>query len=225
MKRFVFVILFAWILSTCGPTAEDIATQTADAAMATFEALPTATPTPTHTPTFTPTLTATPTLTLTPSLTPTITPTPTPTSTTGRIEGRIFLTDVDKTIIPLSAQITLNSVKIETDAQGYYSFPELEPGQYAMRVVVVIFAVDLPLRYGRVAYDVAVTLPWKVYLGGVGVYTRTGTLDLVNSIRLTFPSSDKFSVDAGDFFQMDIEISLLGCIRCKTPTPTPTPTP
>ena len=220
MKRFVFVILFAWILSTCGPTAEDIATQTADAAMATFEALPTETPIPTHAPTFTPTLTATPTITLTPSLTPTITSTPTNTSTTGRIEGRVFLTDVDKTIIPLSAQITLDRVKTETDAQGYYSLPELEPGQFAM--LVVISAVDLPLKYGRDNYDIALTLPWKSYLGGVGVYTRTGTLNLVNSVRLTFPS-DEFSVDAGDVLQMDIEISLLGCIRCKTPTPTPTP--
>ena len=223
MKNRLFTTLFLFVvgmfLAGCGPSKEQLATQTAIAATATFEALPTATPTITltHTPTITPTAT----MTFTPTMTST--PTITPKATTGRIEGRVFLTDVDKTIIPLSAQITLNSVKIETDAQGYYSFPELEPGQYAMRVVVVIFAVDLPLRYGRVAYDVAVTLPWKVYLGGVGVYTRTGTLDLVNSIRLTFPSSDKFSVDAGDFFQMDIEISLLGCIRCKTPTPTPTP--
>jgi hypothetical protein len=218
MKRFVFVILFAWILSACGPTAENIAGQTAFAATATFEALPTATPTITltHTPTITPTAT----MTFTPTMTST--PTVTPTATTGRIEGRVFLTDVDKTIIPLSAQITLNSVKIETGAKGYYSFPELEPGQYAMRVVVVISAaVDLPLKYGRGIYDIAVTRPKNP---GEVDDTRTGTINLINNLSLTFPS-DKFSVDAGDFFQMDIEISLLGCIRCKTPTPTPTPTP
>lgn len=66
MNRFVFVILFAWILSACGPTPEDIAAQTADAATATFEALPTATPTITLT--YTPKVTPTATMTFTPTM-------------------------------------------------------------------------------------------------------------------------------------------------------------
>ena len=213
-KNFV-LFLVGMFLVGCGTSKEQLAAQTAIAATGTFEALPTATLTFTLTPTST--ITPTATMTFTPTMTST--PTITPSATSGRIEGRVFLTDVDKTIIPLSAQITLNSVKIETDAQGYYSFPELEPGQYAMRVLVVISVVDLPLKYGRGIYDVALT---RLKNPGEGDITNTGTLNLADAVRLVFPYNE-FSVEAGDVLQMDIELSLLGRISWETPTPTPTP--
>ena len=129
MKRFVFVVLFTWILSACGPTPEDIAAQTADAAIATFEALPTTTPTPTHIPTFTSTLTATPTLTLTPTLTPT--------STTGRIEGRVMVfwsgpTGEASPIKGAYVELIPYNTTTKTDEQGYYSFSKLDSGIYQL---------------------------------------------------------------------------------------------
>jgi len=227
MKNRLFTTLFLFIvgmfLAGCGPSKEQLAAKTAIAATATFEALPTAMPTITLTPT--PTVTPTATMTFTPTMTST--PTITPTATTGMIEGRIFLTDVDKTIIPLPAQITLISntarVETETDAQGYYSFSELKPGQYKIKYLVKIIVDKLPLKYGRDVYDVTITRPKNP---GDGDITRTGTINLVsNKFNLIFPF-DEFSVETGDVFQTDMELSLLNCINCKaTRMPTLTTSP
>jgi Tol biopolymer transport system component len=73
MKRlFIFLlVILTLVITSCGPSAEEVAIQTATASTA-IAASWTKTPTPTltHTPTFTATLTPTPTMT------PTITPTP-----------------------------------------------------------------------------------------------------------------------------------------------------
>lgn len=73
-SQFIFLSLILILLITsCGPSAEEISTQTVTAATAiaaSWTKTPTLTPTLTKTPTFTPTLTPTPTMT------PTITPTP-----------------------------------------------------------------------------------------------------------------------------------------------------
>jgi hypothetical protein len=77
MKKFtLFVFLCLFALSACGPSADELAAQTATAMTATAAAW-TDTPTPTLTFTLTPSLTAT----WTPSLTPTVTFTPTITET------------------------------------------------------------------------------------------------------------------------------------------------
>jgi len=217
MKKCLLIMfclfMVGMFLAGCGPSQEQLATQTALAAMATFEALPTATPTPTIT--YTPTNTPTATMTFTPTMTST--PTMTPTAMTGRIEGRIFLTDVDKTIIPLIAQITLNPgfVKTETDAQGYYSFHDIEPGRYYLLRYLIILIPD-KLNIGKGTYDVTLSRPINP---GEDSKTITGSINLMKQVRLIFPY-DRFSVEAGDVFQMDIELSLIECIRCL-PTPTP----
>ena len=225
MKNRLFTTFFLFVagmfLLGCGTSKEQLATQTAIAATATFEALPTATPTITLTPTSTVTPTATMTFTPTMISTPTITPT----ATTGRIEGIVFLTDVDKTIIPLSAQIILESktakVETETDAQGYYSFPELEPGQYKLEYVVRIISDELKLSEGTGSYEIAISIPKNPNER----ITRTGTLSLARDIELGFYVNE-VNLEAGDVFQMDMEISLLNCINCKvTRMPILTPTP
>jgi len=95
MKRFflLVILVFAFLLSGCGPDEEEIQNMIKEAltAIPSFTPLPTYTKAPTQTPnivivtvTFTPTPvqsptpTLTPTITLTPTLTPTITPTPDP---------------------------------------------------------------------------------------------------------------------------------------------------
>jgi hypothetical protein len=152
----------------------------------------------------------------------TSTPTITPTATTGRIEGRVFLTDVDKTIIPLSAQIILRSntvrVETETDAQGYYSFSGLEPGQYKLEYRVRLILDELKLSEGTGVYDIAVSTSKNP---GERI-TRTGTIRLVGDINLRFDVNE-FNLEAGDMFQMNVEFSLVRCIRCKTPTLTINP--
>lgn len=76
MKKFLFVlVVFALLLSACGPSPEQQATMTATALTATAAAW---TPTPSPTPTQTATPTATPTPTTTPTRTPTPSPTPDP---------------------------------------------------------------------------------------------------------------------------------------------------
>ena len=209
MKRFVFVILFAWILSTCGPTAEDIATQTADAAMATFEALPTAMPTPTHAPTFTPTLTATPTLTLTPSLTPTITSSPTNTSTTGRIEGMVMvfwsgLTGEASPIKGAYVELIPYNTTTKTDEQGYYFISELDSGIYQL---VFHFKFD-PLGLGG-----ATKLPKSCQSFIVELQTSDGVSQIgktnltnLNSYFLTTNVSEKYNVEVDDVLQMDVNL-------------------
>jgi hypothetical protein len=209
MKRFVFVILFAWILSACGPTPEDIAAQTAVAATATFEALPSARPTPTHTPTFTPTLTATPTLTLTPSLTPTITSTPTPTSTTGRIEGRVmvFWSGPTGEASPIKgAYVDLYSYsKTNTDEQGYYSFSKLDSGIYQL-----VFG----FKFDPVGARGATKLPkscqsFIAELQTSDGISQIGKYNLFNSkgsYYLTTNVSEKYNVEAGYVLQMDVNL-------------------
>ena len=222
MKNRLFTTLFLFVvgmfLAGCGPSKEQLAAQTAIAATATFEALPTATPTITLTPT--PTVTPTATMTFTPIMTST--PTITPTATTGRIEGRVFLTDIDKTIKPLSAQITLISntdrIETETDAQGYYFFPELEPGQYKLEYLVRIISDKLKLSEGIGDYDIAVSMPKNPSER----ITRTGPIRLVGDINLRFDVNE-FNLEAGDMFQMNVEFSLVRCISCKTPTLTTRP--
>jgi hypothetical protein len=155
----------------------------------------------------------------------TSTPTITPTATTGRIEGRVFITDIDKTIIPLPAKITLRSntarVETETDAQGYYSFSGLEPGQYKLEYRVRLILDELKLSEGTGAYEIALSIPKNPNER----ITRTGTMSLARDIRLIFDVNE-YNLEAGDVFQMDIEISLLNCITCKsTRMPTLTPTP
>jgi hypothetical protein len=214
MKNRLFTTLFLFVvgmfLAGCGPSKEQLAAQTAIAATATFEALPTTTPTITLTPT--PTVTPTATMTFTPIMTST--PTITPTATTGRIEGRVFLTDIDKTIKPLSAQIILRSntarVETETDAQGYYSFPELEPGQYKLEYLVRIISDKLKLSEGTGAYELALSIPKNPNER----ITRTGTISLARDNRLIFYVNE-YNLEAGDVFQTDMELSLLNCINCK----------
>jgi hypothetical protein len=155
----------------------------------------------------------------------TSTPTITPTATTGRIEGRIFLTDVDKTIIPLLAKITLRSntasVETETDAQGYYSFPGLEPGQYKLEISLRIISDELKLSEGTGAYEIALSIPKNPNER----ITRTGTMSLARDINLRLYVNE-FNLEAGELFQMDMEISLLNCINCKaTRIPTLTTSP
>ena len=220
MKNRLFTTLFLFVvgmfLAGCGPSKEQLAAQTAIAATATFEALPTATPTITLTPT--PTVTSMATMTFTPTMTSTSTITPT--ATTGRIEGRVFLVDVDKTIIPLPAQITLDRVKTETDALGYYSFPGLEPGQYKLGYNRIRIIVD-KLSQGKGIYDVTLSYPKNPSES----ITRSGSIDLTHDINFSFPVGiNEVDLEAGDVLQMNVEFSLLRCTRCiKTPTPTPTP--
>lgn len=75
------------------------------------------------------------------------------------------------------------------------------------------------LKYRRDIYDVALTRPKNP---GEGVITNTGTIDLVHAVRLNFPY-DEVNVESGDVFQMNIEISLLGCMRGCPHTLTPIP--
>ena len=209
MKRFVFVILFAWILSTCGPTAEDIATQTADAAMATFEALPTATPTPTHTLTFTPTLTATPTLTLIPSLTPTITSTPTPTSPTRRIEGRVmvFWSGPTGEACPIKGayvELIQYNTTTKTDEQGYYSISELNG----------IYQLVFGFKFDPVGASGATKLPksceyFIAELQTSDGISQIGKYNLYNSkgsYYITTNVSEKYNVESGDVLQVDVNL-------------------
>lgn len=82
MKRLIIILLVLTILSACGPSEAEVATQvakelTSTAASWTDTPVPTFTFMPSFTPTFTETFT--PTVTLTPSITPSPTITPTPT--------------------------------------------------------------------------------------------------------------------------------------------------
>jgi len=110
----------------CGPSQEQLATQTASAATATFEALPTATPTATSTPTATPTQTPTVTPTKKPTKTPTETPTATPTEKPFTI---------DQFFIPITQreEILANGGIIITESMKPSEMNALEvtrPGQY-----------------------------------------------------------------------------------------------
>ncbi len=82
---YIYIIMIAVLLASCGPSAEQI-TATAELAQAqTQTAEPTLTPTTTSTITSTATVTSTPTLIFTPTFTPTITRTPAPRAKNGAI--------------------------------------------------------------------------------------------------------------------------------------------
>jgi len=196
-------------LSACSPTPENIAAQTADAATATFEDLPTATPTPTHTPTFTPTLTATPTLTLTPSLTPTITSSPTNTSTTGRIEGMVMvfwsgLTGEASPIKGAYVELIPYNTTTKTDEQGYYSISELNG----------IYQLIFHFKFDPVGARGATKLPKSCQSfiaelqtpDGVSQIGKYNLTYLKGPYWLTTNVSEKCKVEAGDVLQLDVNL-------------------
>ncbi len=142
---------------TATPTATSSHTPTATAtstptATPTVTATPTATATLTATPTHTPTATATSTLTTTPAATPTHTPTATATSTptatpdTGSLVGVVF-EDQNRNGVPDEGEPGLSSVPVRlsgpdgfvsetlTEAQGFYRFDDLRPGEYSLSPV------------------------------------------------------------------------------------------
>ena len=108
MKQLCALFICLMFVVACGPSEEEIATQTASAATsiaALWTATPTATPANTITPTPTNTLTPAPTNTPipTPTNTPTATPTPKPRPKPGKWAGKVvsFIVTEDETIAEL----------------------------------------------------------------------------------------------------------------------------
>jgi dienelactone hydrolase/photosystem II stability/assembly factor-like uncharacterized protein len=107
----------------------------------------TETPSPTPTPTATPTATATATPTETPTYTPTPTPTPTATPNVGQVAGWVF-EDHDRDGLPAAGEpgvsgVTVSLVPVagegvaaQTDADGRFSFSDVTPGDYTVRLSV-----------------------------------------------------------------------------------------
>ncbi len=169
--------------STATPTATPTATATSTATpTVTPAATATSTATPTVTPTATATSTATPTATPTATATSTATPTATATPDTGTLEGFVF-EDQNGNGVPDAEEPRFSAVVIQllsfdggridavTDAQGFYRFTDLRPGEYylwpqaprgyfmstAAPVTATVFAnatteAHIPLRAYRMTY-------------------------------------------------------------------------
>ncbi len=121
------IVLLGANLKGCESSKKQLATQTALAATATFEALPTATPTRTST--------TIPTQTLTPTETPTETSTPTKTVTVAPAETEIPANWAEKYFIPHDQEETIrnNGGIIVTEDMKISEYKNIEvtrPGQY-----------------------------------------------------------------------------------------------
>jgi len=143
MKKLLVFLVIALVLSTlvasCGPSTEEIATQTADAWTATLLPTKTATSTPTPTPTST--------LTPTPTSTPIPTDTATPTQSIGSLQGKLLEAplagedsserpDLANALIVLCIKFADTKCKVYANLktwaneQGVFEFASLEPGEY-----------------------------------------------------------------------------------------------
>lgn len=162
---------------------------------------PTAIPAPSP-PTSTPDQPPTPTPRNTPTPTnintPTHTPMPVPTSNTGKVNGKVFWSDSNK---PISkAEISLRSdkgeIKVETDAQGNYSFAKPVSGKYMMSFALVFkeqnatsckeFTLRVPKGTGN----------WVTVLG----INKDGNPIIVSL-------SESVNLKAGGISQMDFKLS------------------
>lgn len=214
-------------LPACGPSAQELATQTAAAWSATPSATapPTTTPssTPTALPTDTPIPTDTPTPTPTTSHTPTITPTITPTATTGRIQGKVYRSDTNLAFAGVfvryysekSRQVYTETL---TDEQGQYVIENLEPGGYNLYFIyylpdeksapcskVGVREIEVILTDGIVRIMVVekVGQPAAVVTHPDQHQKSWQDYYLVYSLSLT----NEYSINAGEVLQLDIDFA------------------
>ena len=109
-----------------------------------------------------------PTLTPTPTQTPTATPIP-----LGQITGRIFVDGINQpyvTDVNLYNSGTKNSIAvISTDTEGYFSFEDVEPGEY-----VLWLYISLPDPFFTASHC-------KLSIGGEEGWNFSGDVQLVGS--------------------------------------------
>ncbi|MBW8011699.1 MAG: carboxypeptidase regulatory-like domain-containing protein [Chloroflexi bacterium] len=192
MNKIVFIAACAVILTACGPSQAELDTQTtetAESAQATQTArAPTSTLTPTNT--------QTPTVSSTSTSTPTNTVTPTPV-TEGTLMGTVFWADIDQPIA--GVVIALENLETITDAQGSYSFDEVERGSYSLIVRWEEFAAaDVPCS--GTAFTINNTILGNAF-APIFRNNETGNYVVMGLF------SGKVSITAGEVTELDIVFS------------------
>ena len=118
-----------------------------------------------------------------------------PTPTTGKIEGRVFRSDTNEPIT--NASVSLNRrtsgeskeiAKTTTDAQGNYSFTEVEPGVYSL------------------------SAGWSSTCNGPDFFFQNGWAVIVSAGgELVATLEEEATVAAGDALQKNLDLDLKFC--------------
>lgn len=151
---------------------------------------------PTSTPDQPPT--PTPRITPTPTNTPTHTPMPVPTSNTGKVKGKVFWSDSNKPIskAEISLQSDKGEIKVETDAQGNYSFAKPVAGKYMMSFALVLEAQNATSCKEFKLRKPKGTGNWVTVLG----FNKNGNPVIISV-------SESVNLKAGGISQMDFNLS------------------